>query len=142
MNTRHTHKRLLARPGFTLLEMMLVVVIIGVLATVAVVAVGSNAAKAKRGATKSSMKTIDGAIEQFHLEKNRYPTSLQELRPAYIGEKTPMKDGWKRDFQYASPAPSGKAYDLISFGDDGQLGGGDDISIWTMDQDENAPAAN
>lgn len=135
-NQKHATRR----RAFTLLEMMLVVVIIGVLATVAVVAVGGRSKTAKIGATKASMKTIDSAIEQFHLEKNRYPSSLQELSPSYL--KSVAKDAWKRDFQYAAPAPSGKAYDVISFGEDGQLGGGDDISVWTMDQDDAAPATN
>ncbi len=140
MNTVKTRNRVVRRRAFTLLEMMLVVVIIGVLATVAVVAVGGRSKTAKVGATKASMKTIDSAIEQFHLEKNRYPSSLQELSPSYL--KNVAKDAWKRDFQYAAPAPSGKAYDVISFGEDGQLGGGDDLSVWTMDQDESAPATN
>jgi general secretion pathway protein G len=123
------------RKAFTLLEMMLVVVIMGVLATVAVISLSGRGKAAKEGATKQSIRTIDGAIQQFHLEKNRYPTSLAELTPGYLG-KTP-KDGWRHDFVYVTPAPNGKAYDIISYGDDG-VSGNDDLSVWALDDE---PAA-
>ncbi|MBX3386967.1 MAG: type II secretion system protein GspG [Phycisphaeraceae bacterium] len=120
-----------ARRAFTLLEMMLVVVIMGVLATVAVVSLSGRGDAAKRGATFASLNTVQSSIQQFHLEKNRYPSSLSELVPKYIS-KTP-KDGWKREFIYVSPSPDGRPYDCYSMGSDGQIGGGDDISIWDED---------
>ena len=135
--TQPALRRAPRRRAFTLLEMMLVVVIIGVLATIAVVSVSGRGKEAKIGATKASIRQIDSAIEQFHMEKNRYPTSLAELSPSYL--KVTPKDAWKRDFQYVTPAPNGKAYDVVSFGDDGQIGGGDDISVWNVDEQ---PAAN
>lgn len=139
MNLRNTlHARKPARRrAFTLLEMMLVVVIMGILAAVAVVAVGGRGKVAKEGATKSSMATIDSAISQFHLEKNRYPTALTELIPSYLTKA--YRDGWKRDFVYSTPAANGKPYDLISNGDDGLPGTADDISVWTMDNEPVAP---
>lgn len=132
MNHTRNNRR---RKAFTLLEMMLVVVIMGVLATVAVVSLAGRGKAAKVGATKQSLRTIDGGIQQFHLEKNRYPTALAELVPGYL-PKT-FKDGWGHDFVYVTPAPSGKAYDIISYGDDG-VSGNDDLSVWTLDDE---PAA-
>lgn len=125
------------RAGFTLLEMMLVVVIIGVLATVAAISVGSQGTRAKRGATIASIRTIDTAITTFHLEKNRYPASLQELVPGYLAKAS--KDAWKHDFIYITPSPGGKPYDMYSMGEDGQIGGGDDISVWNLDEEEARP---
>ncbi len=135
LRSRRLPARLSARSGFTLLEMMLVVVIMGVLATVAVVAVGGRGTEAKRGASRSSLTTVQSSIEQFHLEKNRYPSSLQELVEMKYLQKYP-RDGWKRDFVFVSPSSDGRPYDCYSTGQDGTIGGGDDISVW----DEDAPA--
>lgn len=135
--TRQSPIRHRTRRGFTLLEMMLVVVIMGVLATVAVVAVGGRGAAAKQGATRSSLTTINSAIQQFQLEKNRYPASIQELVDAKYIAKLP-RDGWKREFIYVSPSADGRAFDCYSMGDDGAIGGGDDISVWDEDVPENA----
>lgn len=132
--TSAIHRRKPARRAFTLLEMMLVVVIMGVLATVAVVSLSGRGDAAKRGATFASLNTVQSAIQQFHLEKNRYPSSLAELVPKYIS-KTP-KDGWKREFVYLSPASDGRPYDCYSMGADGQIGGGDDISVWDENTEE------
>ena len=142
MNTiaKPTHHRSAARQhrrAFTLLEMMLVIVIMGILATVAVVAVGGSGKRAKEGATKASLRTIDTAIAQFQLEKNRYPTALSELVPSYLQKAT--KDGWKREFNYSTPASNGKPYDVSSNGDDGLAGTADDISVWTMDDEPATP---
>lgn len=140
MNNPQTRTQIARRAAaFTLLEMMLVVVIIGVLASVAVYAIGSRGTAAKVGATKASMTTVQGAVLQYHLEKSAYPPTIDALVPNYLPKKP--KDGWKRDFQYMTPSPSGQPYDIVSYGEDGVPGGTDDISVWTMD-DEPATTGN
>lgn len=127
-----------ARPAFTLLEMMLVVVIIGILATVVVYNLTGQTTSAMRGATVASMSQIKSALAQYYSRYGAFPVTLQPLAapPNPILEKIP-KDGWKRDFFYLWPAQEpGKDFTLISRGKDGQLGTADDINVWTMDEQQ------
>jgi general secretion pathway protein G len=117
--------------GFTLLELMVVIVIIGLLATVVVVNVVGRVEKAKVDITKTKMKEIEKAIDLFKLDNNRLPNSLDELmhRPpdvdywpqgGYLKEK-PL-DAWNREFEYRT-GEGHKGYIIISYGADGQPGG-------------------
>lgn len=121
-----------AGAGFTLLEMMLVVVIIGLLASVAVWNIANQGKKARTGTTKSSLSTISSILTAYHTDNGSYPPTLNALVTAYM-EKMP-RDAWKHDFVYFPASQEvGRAYTLFSMGQDGQPGTADDINFWTME---------
>ncbi len=131
MTDRASHRLPRASGGFTLLELMLVLVILGVLATVAAIAVTGQADNARRSATMTSMQTIERGLKSYYLNTGAYPTTQETITvlvPTYI-EKAPL-DGWRRPFAYFHPGQGGRDYDLISMGKDGEYGTEDDISIW------------
>ncbi|MBV8882203.1 MAG: prepilin-type N-terminal cleavage/methylation domain-containing protein, partial [Planctomycetaceae bacterium] len=72
-------KKTRSRAGFTLVEMMVVIVIIGILATVVIVNIGGKADTAKMKATEAIIKQLGGQMEMFKLDQNRYPESLNDL---------------------------------------------------------------
>lgn len=122
------------RRGFSLLELTLVILIIGVLMGVAAVAFGPALLRGKTTATKASMTTLKRSITEYQGVNNQYPETLTVLAPDFV-EQVPM-DGWDNAFYYAAPGQSGRPFDLISAGEDGAYGTADDIDVWTMDQDQ------
>jgi general secretion pathway protein G len=124
--------------GFSLLELMLVVAIMGVLMAVVAVNVLGKGTKAKISATKSSMATIQTELDAYNLEYSAYPTELTTLQKVegYLAANKPIEDGWKRTYFYqivsGSTTMSSKPYSLLSAGDDGEFGTQDDIDVWTM----------
>ncbi|MBC7834565.1 MAG: type II secretion system protein GspG [Phycisphaerales bacterium] len=128
-----------ARAGaraFSLMEMMLVVVIIGILATVVVVNLAGGADEARRGATVTTISQVKGAITTYYTKYGSYPVTLDVLAtgsPALL-EKVP-NDAWSNPLVYIQPSDiQGKAFNLYSLGQDKQGGTADDINVWTMDQ--------
>ncbi len=122
------------RRGFSLLELMLVLAIIGVLMAVAAVNVLGAGGRAKARATMASMGTIKTALQSYQLEQSAYPVDLTTLVKAKYLEDKKNGDGWGRPFYYAVPGANNQPYDLISFGEDGQGGTADDINVWTMEK--------
>jgi general secretion pathway protein G len=127
--------------GFTLLELMVVIVIIGVLAALIAPAVLDKIGTAKATAARSDIQSIMNALKMYKLDNGRYPTQEQGLdalaaRPT-VGsagnwkqelEKLPS-DPWQHPYQYANPGTHGEI-DVFSYGADGQPGGeGDDADI-------------
>lgn len=116
--------------GFTLLELMTVLVIIAVLGAIVGFNLIGAADNAKKQATEASMKTIKAALTQYRVQYNSYPptgTGLQTLVQERMLSDTP-KDGWGRDFEYYSPTqrfPNG--FELISAGVDQQFSTPDDL---------------
>ena len=122
--------------GFTLIEVMAVIVILGVLAALVVPSVMGKVDTSKIKTTKISMQAIAGELDQFKMDNNRYPTTQEGLdalihQPAsaknwpqggYLKEGS-VKDGWDNEFQYVSPGSTGRPFDLYSFGADGKEGG-------------------
>lgn len=120
--------------GFTLIEMMVVIVIIGIIAALAIGGLASRADKAKAEQTKAQIAQLSARIEDFKLEFNRYPNDLRELMepppdidpkkwpPGGFLNKMP-RDGWSREFRYQRPGTRGQPFDLISYGEDGREGG-------------------
>lgn len=121
------------RRGFTLLELMLVLVILGVLATVAAVAVTGQADNARRNATQASMQTIERALKSYYLQTGAYPTTSEGIAPLVpqFLEKMPL-DGWKREFTYFHPGQQGREFEIVSRGKDGEYGTEDDIRSWEI----------
>lgn len=125
------HRSRTLTPGFTLLEVVLVMVIIGVLATVAALNLTAGADKARESATRASLKTIEQALKQYYFEKGAYPTTAEGI-PALVAAKhldKPPQDGWKRDFLYFSPVQADPPFDLYSMGKDAIDGNADDMHL-------------
>ncbi|HAF43489.1 MAG: type II secretion system major pseudopilin GspG [Sideroxyarcus sp.] len=131
-------------PGFTLIEVMVVILIIGVLAALVVPKVMSRPDEARITAAKQDIATISQALNLYRLDNHRYPTTEQGL--AALVKKTTMppipanwksegyldrvpKDPWGTPYQYLQPGLHG-AVDVFSFGTDRAAGGeGNDADI-------------
>lgn len=138
-------KKSIAQKGFTLLELMVVVVIVGVLAALVVPNFLDRPNEARVTAAKTDIAAITGALKLYKLDNHRYPTSEQGLnalvqRPTsgpapanwkpYL-DKLP-NDPWGTPYQYLQPGVKGEV-DVLSFGADGKSGGEGfdaDIGSW------------
>jgi general secretion pathway protein G len=130
--------------GFTLLELLVVLVIIGLLAGYVGPKYFSQLGKSEAKVARAQMDAIEKALDHYRLDTGRYPTTEQGLaalnaRPAneakwagpYLKKEVPP-DPWGRPYQYRSPGEKGE-YDLVSYGKDGQPGGtaeAADITSW------------
>ena len=136
--------RLSRMHGFTLLELLVVMVIIGLLAGYVGPKYFSQIGKSEVKATKAQIDALGKAIDQFRLDVGRYPTTEEGLpalitRPAnvskwdgpYLTKSVPV-DPWSNPYVYKAPGTHGD-YDLISYGKDGRPGGegeNADITNW------------
>lgn len=142
MKAVKTHTAL-RQQGFTLIEVMIVVAILGILATLVVVSVGGRQDQALVTATKSDLQSIKQALDLYKLDNYRYPTTEQGLEALVIKPDTARNwpeggylskvpvDKWDTPFVYISPGANGP-FDLYSLGADGAEGGegvAADISI-------------
>ena len=135
--------------GFTLIEIMVVVVILGILAALVVPQVMSRPDQAKVTVAKGDIKAVAAALDMYKLDNFAYPSTQQGLealvkkpsgnpqpknwnRDGYL--KRLPEDPWGNDYQYLSPGTQGQ-FDLYSFGADGKPGGSDlnaDIGNWDL----------
>jgi general secretion pathway protein G len=146
VSRRHAQGR--AR-GFTLIEIMVVVIIIGLLAAVIVPQVISKVDEAKVTKAKSDIQALETALTMYRLDNSRYPTTDQGLQSLVTQPTDPSikhwrpggylqrvsKDPWGNEYQYVYPGTHGKEYDLFSFGADGAPGGEGidaDIGNWNI----------
>ena len=134
----NTYRAAGQQSGFTLIEVMVVVVILGILAALIVPNVIGQGDKARACTTVSTLATVSNSLDLYRLDNGKYPTTQEGLdalinKPAsapnwlqggYIKGVLP-KDGWSNDLQYIAPGSNGRAYDLYSFGGDGKEGGSD-----------------
>lgn len=122
-----------AAPGFSLMELMLVIAIIGVLTAVVAYNVTGAGSKAKRRVTITSMLTIKNAINQYNLDHSSFPPALSALVTGkYLDDTIALKDGWSNEFFYSPVGLNDKAYQFVSLGEDKTAGTPDDIDVWTM----------
>lgn len=142
--TRNSKFKRSAQQGFTLIEVMVVVVILGILAALIVPNVMGRGEKAKVDTSKITLANVASALDQYKLDNNKYPNT-QEGLDALVNQPSSAKnwmaggylkggypkDSWDNDLQYVAPGSAGRAYDLYSFGADGKEGGeGNDADIY------------
>ncbi len=123
-----------ARAGFTLIELMIGIVIIGILVGGAMYTAMTVMANAKRSATKNTIQTIKMSLMSYNQEKGEYPKTLQDLVAALFLNKPLPKDGWEKKFMYrVTPGDDAKhPYELFSYGADGPKGSkASRIDAWT-----------
>ena len=131
--------------GFTLVEIMLVVIIIGVLAAMVVPRFAGRTEQAKVARAKSDLAAIGLALDLYEMDVGQYPRTLAELvandPPSSLSEamraqwngpylkKGLPKDPWGREYQFVRESQHQQDYDLYSLGTDGQPGS-DDVTNW------------
>ncbi len=140
MVCKHSY-RAARRGGFSLMEIMIVIVIMGILATAVTVNVRNYLTKAKQNAARQDIAVIVGALDRFWAEYSRYPTNEEglailtkptEKMPEPPLTKIPM-DPWGHPYQYNCPGSS-TPYEVICLGGDGREGGeGADADISSND---------
>ena len=114
--------------GFTLIELMIVVAILGLLAAILVPAVAGFSDYSKQEATKVAMNKVSQALQFYRDDKGKFPGKLQDLsnekskktKENYL--KVVPKDGWGNEFFYAKKE-NGRDFELISYGSDRMRGG-------------------
>ena len=127
------------KSGFTLIEVLLVVVIIGILAAVAIPRLGGRVKQAQVAAAQADVNNVGMALRLYEVDNGNYPASLSGLvtspgaapnwRGPYL-EKGIPKDPWGNDYIYAFPGSRNpNSYDLHSLGPDG-VESGDDVCNW------------
>jgi general secretion pathway protein G len=131
----HARSAARAAAGFTLIEIMVVVVILGILAALIAPNVISNIDKAQVTKVKQDIRAIESALKLYRLDRFRYPTTEEGLDalvnpPSDTTVAFPTggyldripKDPWERPYQYLQPGNNGE-YDVFSLGRDGTQGG-------------------
>lgn len=123
-----------SRGGFTLVEVLLVVAILGILATIVVVNVAGRGDDARIKATRASIDAIKSALNIYEMDTGRYPSSLDSLinndgspnwKGPYLQSRTVPADQWGTPFGFTVQE---KGFEIRSAGPDKQLGSGDDLT--------------
>ncbi len=138
--------------GFTLIEIMVVLVIIGILTAMVALNVGDEPDKARVVKAKSDIRVLENALDTYKIDNFRYPSQeqgLQALVSKPDGDPEPKnykkggyirhleKDPWDNDYQYLNPGEHGEI-DIISLGADGEVGGegsNADIGNWNAEDE-------
>jgi len=123
------------RRGFTLLELMVVLLILALIASIAAPQVTKHLRKAKMETAKIQVDALSAAVDSFNIDTGRFPTNEEALsalveRPSglttwdgpYIKKKESLIDPWGEPYKYRMPGNGGE-YDVYSLGSDGKEGG-------------------
>jgi len=144
--------RKLNNRGFTLIELMVVIVILGILAGLIVPRIMGRPEEARRAKAAMQMESMETALKLYKLDSGTYPSTEQGLQAlveapsvgepprnwregGYLEKGKVPKDPWGNDYVYMSPGAHGE-YDLLSYGADGEPGGEDkdkDIASWEIE---------
>ncbi len=154
MSKRLTRKFMRNAQGFTLVELMVVILIIGILASIVAPKMVARTENAKRAAAKAQIQYFKTALISFRMDTGEYPTTQQGLdalvrRPSgydgkyqeggYLDSDSVPLDPWRNPYVYLCPGINNPTeYDLESYGRDGRDGGeGDnkDIESWHLQED-------
>ena len=129
--TMRTHRN--ARPGFSLIELTAVLVILGLLMAGAAIAIPKQIERARVRTTKSSMVTIKTSITTYMADNSGdVPEKLQNLIPNFIEPGSDL-DAWDKAYYYLPTPGAVHAFELMSSGPDKTFQTPDDINVWTMD---------
>lgn len=131
-------------PGFTLIEVMVVVVILGILAAIVVPRIMDRPDEARKVKAQQDIRALEAALNLYRLDNYTYPTTdqgLEALAQKPVPEPPRWKEGgyvdrlpvdpWQHPYQFLNPGTHG-AVDIYSMGPDGQSGTDDDIGNWTL----------
>lgn len=133
--------------GFTLIELMIVVVILGLLATIIMPKILDRPEQARRMKAKVEIRGIESALALFKTDTGRFPNTSEGLEVLVSNQgikgynaggyldKVPS-DPWGTKYVYISPGVNSRDYDLKSYGQDGESGGAEDsadIESWNLD---------
>jgi general secretion pathway protein G len=146
MNINHAQRPGRMR-GFTLIEIMVVVVIIGLLVAIVAPNVMSRLTQAEIQAAQADIKQLSSSVSFFRMDFRRYPTEDEGLEILLGKEEVDGKPGskilqsmpndpWGRPYYYVYPSTHGREFDIYSLGADGEEGGEDanaDIGSWELD---------
>ena len=145
-------KRKLSTQGFTLIELMVVLVILGVLASLIVPRIMGRPEEARRIKARIDIQSLETALKLYNLDNGDYPTTEQGLQAlleppstgvlpkkwregGYLEKGKIQEDPWGNEYIYLSPGSQGD-FDLISYGSDGEPGGegkDEDVSNWDLE---------
>lgn len=140
---RNTRSR--QHTGFSILELLLVLVILSILAGIVGVRFAGQSGKAKVKAATVQIDNLGTALRSYEIEIGSFPNTQQGLEALYeqpsgiddwdgpYMEQRVEEDPWGNEWQYRSPGTHNDDYDLYSYGEDGREGGGDDITNWSED---------
>jgi len=141
------------RKGFTLIEIMVVVIILGLLAGLVLPKILGREEEARASSAKLQIKAFENALDGYKLDNGFYPTTDQGLdalvkKPeagrvpnkwregGYLKPARIPKDPWGNDYHYFSPGNENREYEIISYGPDGEQGGDGknaDIESWKIE---------
>jgi len=134
------------KKGFTLIELMLVVIIIGVLVSMVVPRLVGRSEEARIAAAKADINAnISVVLDLYELDNGKYPTTEEGLGALTLKPASAVKwkgpylkkislDPWGKQYVYRCPGDHNNDYDLYSYGPDGVEGGGDDVTNWETAQ--------
>jgi len=145
-------KRNFDNHGFTLIELMVVIVILGILAGLIVPRIMSRPEEARQAKARMQIESLETALKLYKLDNGSYPSTEQGLQAlveaptvgnlprkwregGYLEKGKVPGDPWGNDYVYLSPGTSGD-YDIISYGADGEQGGekkNKDINSWEIE---------
>lgn len=141
-----TYKNSKSRRAFTLIEMLVVILILAILASLIIPRLIGRTDDAKIAKAKSDIQTLSSLLQQYRLDNDKYPTTeegLEALRTQpsdathwkgpYTDKDIPV-DPWGNPYVYQSPGPSGQDYLITSYGSDGAPGGDGNAADITSDQ--------
>jgi len=125
-------QKLNKRNGFTMIELLIVIVILGLLASLVAPKFFNQLGTAERGIASAQMNAFETALDTYRLDMGSYPEKLEDLRKSdkprwdgpYLPKDLPL-DPWGNPYVYTIPGEDGNPYKIMSFGADGQPGGSD-----------------
>lgn len=148
-------KLLKGKSGFTLIELMVVIIILGILATIVAPRLVGRTEQAQRTKALVQIRNLEAALELFKLDNGFYPAGEQGLQSltekpstgkdakrwregGYLEKGKVPVDPWGNPFIYTCPGGEGREYDILSYGADGEPGGegkNADVQSWNLDED-------